>query len=154
MKKILFVCYGNICRSPAAEGIMKKLITQAKLENDFFIDSAGIHGFHIGEKPCDRMVNHAKKRGYILDSRARQLQKSDLIEFDFIVTMDNDNYNDVRSLDYENHYTNKILKMTNFITNRSVNEIPDPYYGGTAGFELVLDLLEEAIPNLITSIAH
>ncbi len=154
MKKILFVCYGNICRSPAAEGIMKKLITQAKLENDFFIDSAGIHGFHVGEKPCDRMVNHAKKRGYNLDSRARQLQKSDLIEFDFIITMDNDNYYDVRSLDYENYYISKIVTMTNFIKNRSVKEIPDPYYGGPTEFELVLDLLEEAIPNLITSIVH
>jgi protein-tyrosine phosphatase len=153
MIKVLFVCMGNICRSPAAEGIFKKLVADSNLRDDIFIDSAGTIGYHSGELPDARMRRHALARGYDLDSRARQFNlKNDFEEFDFIITMDNDNYADITKLDSKNIYINKIFRMVDFLSDKNVSEVPDPYYGGAEGFEFVIDVLEDGTKNLLTKI--
>jgi protein-tyrosine phosphatase len=153
MIKVLFVCMGNICRSPAAEGIFKKFVANANLESKISIDSAGTIGYHSGKMPDSRMRKHALTRGYILDSRARQFNpKQDFEEFDYIVTMDNENYSDIKKLDIKKTYINKILKMGDFISDKNVSEVPDPYYGGTEGFEYVINILENGAKNLLTKI--
>ena len=153
MIKVLFVCMGNICRSPAAEGIFKKFVVDAKLETKVSIDSAGTIGYHTGELPDARMSKHALTHGYNLDSRARQFNpKKDFEEFDYIITMDNDNYSDIKKLDTDKLYADKILKMADFISDKKVSEVPDPYYGGSEGFEYVINILEEGAINLLTKI--
>jgi len=152
-KKILFVCMGNICRSPAAEGIAKKILEERGLNGTIEIDSAGTLGYHSGESPDQRMIKHASKRGYTLDSRARQFDaRKDFDEFDYIVTMDDDNYSEITSLDKKNNYQNKIYKMISFGENINVTEVPDPYYSGSAGFEVVLDILEDSVEGLINKV--
>ncbi len=152
-KKILIVCMGNICRSPAAEGIAKKLIEKKGLDGTIEIDSAGTLGYHEGEMPDSRMVKHASKRGYTLDSRARQFNpRKDFEHFDYIVTMDDDNYSEIVSLDKNNNFTNKIFKMVSFANKIKVNEVPDPYYSGSDGFEFVLDILEESVEGLLKKV--
>ena len=144
---------GNICRSPAAEGIAKTLIEKKGLNGSIEIDSAGTLGYHEGEKPDARMIKHASKRGYILDSQARKFNpKKDFIYFDYIVTMDDDNYSEITSLDRKNKYTNKVFKMVSFGKNTNVNEVPDPYYSGSQGFELVLDILEDSVKGIIKKV--
>ena len=153
MKKILFVCMGNICRSPAAEGIIKKYIENEKLENKIYVESAGTIDYHTGELPDDRMRRHGLTRGYTFDSRARQFNPDkDFDEFDLIITMDNDNYSNIRGLDNKNVYSHKINKMADFISDKNITEVPDPYYSGTDGFEFVLDILEDGTKNLLTKI--
>ena len=153
MIKVLFVCTGNICRSPAAEGIFKKFVWDANLENDISVDSAGTIGYHSGELPDARMRKHASARGYNLDSRARQFNpKNDYEEFDYIITMDNYNYADLIQLDHKKLHKNKIYKMADFISDKNLNEVPDPYYGGAEGFEFVIDILEDGTKNLLTKI--
>ena len=153
MIKVLFVCTGNICRSPAAEGLFKKFVRDANLENDISIDSAGTIGYHSGELPDARMRKHASARGYNLDSRARQFNpKKDYEEFDYIITMDDYNYTDLIQLDRKKLYTNKLFKMANFISDKNISEVPDPYYGGAEGFEFVIDILEDGTKNLLTKI--
>ena len=152
-KKILFVCMGNICRSPAAEGIAKKLMEKKGLNGSIEIDSAGTLGYHEGEKPDARMIKHASKRGYVLDSQARQFNpKKDFEHFDYIVTMDDDNYSEITSLDGKNEFRNKVFKMVSFGKNVNVNEVPDPYYSGSQGFEIVLDILEDSIEGLFSKV--
>jgi protein-tyrosine phosphatase len=144
---------GNICRSPAAEGIAKKLLKDRGLNGTIEIDSAGTLGYHSGESPDQRMIKHASKRGYTLDSRARQFDaRKDFDEFDYIVTMDDNNYSEITSLDKKNNYKNKIFKMVSFGKNIDVNEVPDPYYSGSSGFELVLDILEDSVEELINKV--
>jgi len=153
MVKVLFVCMGNICRSPAAEGIFTKFVEHVNLENNIYIDSAGTIGYHAGELPDERMRRHASTRGYNLGSRARQFNpKKDFEEFDYIVTMDNENYSNVLKMDHKNEFQNKIFKMASFISDKNVSEVPDPYYGGSEGFEFVLDILEDGSKNLLTKI--
>ncbi len=152
-KKILFVCMGNICRSPAAEGIAKTLSEKKGLNGSIEIDSAGTLGYHEGEKPDARMIKHASKRGYVLDSRARQFNpKKDFIYFDYIVTMDDDNYSEIISLDGKNEFRNKVFKMVSFGKNVNFNEVPDPYYSGSQGFEIVLDILEDSVEGLFNKV--
>ena len=153
MIKVLFVCTGNICRSPAAEGIFRKFVRDANLENDISIDSAGTIGYHSGELPDARMRKHASARGYNLDSRARQFNPmKDLEEFGYIITMDDYNYTDLIQLDRKKLYTNKLFKMADFISDKDISEVPDPYYGGAEGFEFVIDILEDGTKNLLTKI--
>ena len=153
MIKVLFVCMGNICRSPAAEGIFKKIVKEANLEDNIEVDSAGTLDYHEGELPDARMRKHALKRGYNLDSHARQFNpKKDFDKFDYIVTMDDDNYAEIIRSDYNKIYRNKIYKMTDFSSDKSVKEVPDPYYGGANGFENVLDILEDSIANFLNKI--
>ena len=150
MKKILFVCLGNICRSPGAEGVMKSLVKKKGKEGNFFIDSAGTYGGHSGALPDERMRRHAARRGYVLDSRARQFYASaDFAEFDMIIGMDDQNVADLRRLALTEEEKGKIFHMTDFCRHHpGVSEVPDPYYGGATGFDFVLDLLEDAVEGL------
>lgn len=153
MKKILFVCMGNICRSPAAEGIMKELIKTENLESKIYVDSAGTINFHEGELPDKRMRQAAKNRGYILDSTSRPFnRKVDFDYFDYIITMDDHNYKMIIDWDKEKKYSDKVYKMKDFFTNKNLNEVPDPYYGENKEFENVLNILEDATKNLLSKI--
>ena len=152
-KRILFVCMGNICRSPAAEAIMKKVIADKDLSIQIEVDSAGTIDYHEGEQADPRMVASAGNRGYNIDSIARQFDpKKDFNNFDYIVTMDNDNFADIKSLDYENKYSSKIFRMADYFSNHLYSKIPDPYYSGKDGFELVLDLLEDSTKGLLKKV--
>lgn len=150
MKKILFVCLGNICRSPGAEAIMKALVKRKNCEKEFYIDSAGLYSGHAGALPDERMRRHAARRGYQLDSRARTFYPSaDFAEFDLIIGMDDQNIAALKQYACNEEEKSKIFKMTDFCQKfTSSTEVPDPYYGGSAGFEWVLDLLEDATEGL------
>ena len=144
-KKILFVCLGNICRSPSAEAVFKGLVRNKGMQNQFEIDSAGIYGYHEGQQADRRMQRHAVKRGYNLTSISRPFDSnSDWDRFDYIVAMDDSNLRDLSQLARNADDLKKLHKMTDFSNNYNYNEVPDPYYGGDQGFELVLDLLEDA----------
>lgn len=146
-QSVLFVCMGNICRSPAAEGVFRKLVADAGREAEFHIDSAGTHGYHVGHPPDSRMLAAARARGYLLDSRARRLAQSDFECFNWIVTMDDDNYTNVGAMD--NGGGARVVRMVDYCKRLSPVEVPDPYYGGAAGFEEVLDILEDACSGLL-----
>ncbi|MDR1761913.1 MAG: low molecular weight phosphotyrosine protein phosphatase [Bacteroidales bacterium] len=151
--KILFVCLGNICRSPSAQTIMQKLIDEKDIQDKYEIDSAGIIGFHSGEPADSRMRTHAERRGYTITHLARQFNpKYDFDHFDLIIGMDDKNIHDLQSLTVENTHLAKIKKMTNYNSVFKANVIPDPYYGGYDGFEYVLDLLEDACKGLFTEL--
>jgi protein-tyrosine phosphatase len=147
--KLLFVCLGNICRSPSAENIMNHLIAQANLSQSIICDSAGTGGYHIGAPPDRRMTTAAGRRGIKLIGRARQFQQSDFEEFDLILAMDQENYRDILSLDPTGKYQDKVRLMCDFATHHSEREVPDPYYGGTEGFDKVIDLLLDACEGLL-----
>ena len=154
VKKILFVCLGNICRSPAAEGIFKQKIKDRDLENLFVVDSAGTGGWHVGNLADRRMREAALSRGIELTSRSRKIDHNDLYEFDHILAMDKDNHNAVKSLIKDNTYpiNSKIKLILSYSKKSQLDDVPDPYYGGKNGFERVLDLLDEAIDELIDSL--
>jgi len=154
VKKILFVCLGNICRSPAAEGIFKQKIKDRDLENLFVVDSAGTGGWHVGNLADRRMREAALSRGIELTSRSRKIDDNDLYEFDHILVMDKDNLNAVKSLIKDNTYpiNSKIKLILSYSKKSQLDEVPDPYYGGQNGFESVLDLLDDAIDELIDSL--
>ena len=152
MKRILFVCLGNICRSSSAEEIMRVLVKNAGLENDIEVDSAGILSYHEGELPDSRMRMHASRRGYNLVHRSRPICTFDFYNFDMIVGMDDRNIQDLidRAPDLESE--KKIYRMTDFCHSKMVDYVPDPYYGGAQGFETVLDILEDACEGLLEEI--
>lgn len=149
MKKIVFVCLGNICRSPSGEGVFKSILEAKNLENNYFVDSAGTSAYHVGERADSRMRKHASKRGYNLTSRSRQFIKEDFYKFDLIIPMDSTNYNDILYIMEDNKYKNKIMLMTDFSIKYKGQDVPDPYYGGDSGFELVLDILEDSCNGLL-----
>jgi protein-tyrosine phosphatase len=153
-KKILFICMGNICRSPAAEGVMRSLLEEENMADKVYIDSAGTLDYHEGECADQRMLKHASIRGFDLNPhRARQFDPyNDFEEYDYIITMDNSNYSDIKKLDPENKYASKIQKITSFSKKYNEKEVPDPYYGGSQGFEFVLDLLEDSCSQLLEKI--
>lgn len=146
--KILFVCLGNICRSPAAEGIMKKKLSDKGLDKDFEIDSAGTYGYHEGELPDPRMREHALRRGYNLTSRSRPISTEDFFDFDLIIAMDDNNFQNLKQKAPDIESQQKIHRMTDYCRNFTDSYVPDPYYGGAKGFEHVLDLLEDACEGL------
>jgi protein-tyrosine phosphatase len=151
-KNILFVCLGNICRSPSAEAIMKSLIKKEGLEESIFVDSAGILPYHVGEPADARMQVHAGKRGYELTSIARQINKKiDFQEFDYIITMDHEVHGDVLNL-ADKKFRQKVYRMTDFNTQIEAFDVPDPFYGNAEEFELVLDILEDACKGLLEKI--
>jgi protein-tyrosine phosphatase len=153
MIHILFVCLGNICRSPSAEAVMKGLVKSKGLEKRFFIDSAGTAGHHAGEESDPRTIEHARKRGLEVTSISRRfVNDKDFLNFDYIVVMDDMNYSDVQKFDLQKKFHQKIYKMTDFCTDKTVKEVPDPYYGGPESFEEVLNILEDACQGLFEKI--
>ena len=154
VKKILFVCLGNICRSPAAEGIFNQKIKERDLEKSFVVDSAGTGSWHVGNLPDKRMRSTALSRGIELTSRSRQIEENDLYEFDQILVMDKDNLDAVKSLtkDQNNPVNSKIKLILSYSKNFQLDEVPDPYYGRQNGFDKVIDLLDDAMDGLIDSL--
>jgi protein-tyrosine phosphatase len=150
VKSVLFVCMGNICRSPAAEGVFRKLVTDAGRESEFHIDSAGTHGYHVGHPPDSRMRAAAAGRGSRLDRTARRIHSDDFERFELIVTMDDDNFRQVSAL--HTGTGAQVVRMCDYCEGREETEVPDPYYGGDAGFEQVLDILEDACANLLRQV--
>ncbi|MDD3107787.1 MAG: low molecular weight phosphotyrosine protein phosphatase [Alistipes sp.] len=146
--KILFVCLGNICRSPSAEAVFRDTLQKAGMAQQIEIDSAGIIGYHEGEAADARMQRHAAQRGYRLTSISRPIRATDFDRFDLVIGMDDQNLRDLRRK-MPPRSRAKICKMTDFCVHRSAHEVPDPYYGGAAGFEQVLDLLEDASQGLL-----
>ena len=148
---ILFVCLGNICRSPAAEAIFVKLINDMSLEDKFIVDSAGTGSWHVGKKADSRMRFAASQRNINITSFARKINEYDFENFNYIIAMDNSNFDNI--LSFKNKYNAsdfaKIIKMQDFASNYSEEEVPDPYFGGNEGFNYVLDILEDSINSLI-----
>lgn len=152
MTKVLFVCLGNICRSPTADGIFRELVTSAKLDQKIMVDSAGTGAWHIGKAPDSRTIAAARTRGYDLSVlRARQVTARDFDEFDYILAMDEANLVDLQQLKPA-HFTGHLGLFLEFGARGDYREVPDPYYGGSDGFELVLDLVEDAAEGLLKHI--
>ena len=154
-QKLLFVCLGNICRSPAAEGVFLHLLNERGLSDRFVVDSAGTGGWHTGNPADRRMQAAAARRGIQLPSRARQISLDDLSDFDLVLTMDDANLTAVQGLAREagRRATATVRPMLSYAQSFSETEVPDPYYGGEAGFEHVLDLLEDACSNLLDELS-
>lgn len=148
--KILFVCLGNICRSPMAETIMNKLIKENHLSNRIMVDSAGIIGFHAGEKADSRMRQHAYQRGYNITHISRPISISDFDDFDLIISMDESVYDSLLDKAPSIPHESKVVRMTDFCQiHTDATHVPDPYYGGASGFEHVIDLLEDSCIGLL-----
>lgn len=151
MVNVLFVCAGNICRSPLAQGILEEAIRIEGLEVEVFVDSAGTGAWHIGEPPDARGRECAKRRGYNLESqRARILDPGDCEKFDYILAMDEENYRTVAALCRRSDA--EVRLIMDYAPDAPINEVPDPYFSGSEGFECVLDLLEPAVEGLLSDI--
>ncbi len=147
--KVLFVCMGNICRSPTAHGVFQHLVTQAGLQRAIYVDSAGTGDWHVGRPPDKRAAQAAKQRGYDLSPlRARQFSAEDLQVFDYILAMDQENLQGILALKSQPQRGHVGLFLQ-FAKNAEYQEVPDPYYGGSKGFERVLDLIESASHGLL-----
>lgn len=150
--KVLFVCLGNICRSPTAEAVMRKKLQDKGLENWFEIDSAGTGNWHVGESPDARATQAAQVRGYDMSEiRARQITENDFKHFDLILAMDRSNISNMRRV-CPSGCMSKIGLLMDYVPHAVLDEVPDPYYGNEDGFNLVLGLLEEACDKLINTI--
>jgi protein-tyrosine phosphatase len=146
---VLFVCMGNICRSPTAEGVFRKYVVDAGLEDKIHTDSAGTHAYHSGEGPDHRARAAAERRGFSLEGlSARRVTETDFEDFSYIVAMDEDNLSALLDVADE-QYHGKVRLFLEFSKSMPVREVPDPYYGGSAGFERVLDLVEDASQALL-----
>ena len=154
--KILFVCLGNICRSPAAQGVMQRLIEERGLAHRFEIDSAGTYSGHRGQLPDPRMRRHASRRGYNLTHRARPITSDDFEHFHIIVAMDESNRRNLKHMASTIEQESKIIMMGDYIVKLRAHYdyVPDPYYEGAEGFELALDLIEDACNNLLNEIIN
>ncbi|MDG1242282.1 MAG: low molecular weight phosphotyrosine protein phosphatase [Opitutae bacterium] len=153
MNKILFLCMGNICRSPAGHCVLQHLVDQAGLTDQFEIESAGTIGFHAGSSPDKRMQYSMRARNIPIIGHSRQLQSSDLEVYDLILAMDNQNLIDACALDPSAKMHHKVQLFCDYCTNHRQTEVPDPYYGGDHGFEHVLDLIEDGCENLLKQLS-
>lgn len=147
--KIVFVCLGNICRSPTAEGIFQHLVNERGLDPYFYVDSAGTSAYHIGEPANSKSRQVAERHGVKLQSRARKFEPGDLEEFDLILAMDRENYDNLKQLDQDDKYGDKILLMRDFDPEPGNGEVPDPYFGGMDGFQNVFEILRRSSKELL-----
>lgn len=149
---VLFVCMGNICRSPAGEGVFQHYVENNGYTEQFDIDSAGTIAYHMGEPADARMRGVAIKRAYQLDSLARKVEVEDIDDFDLVVAMDTDNLNNLEAMAGGEQDNIRLLGsfLEGYENNDDAPSVPDPYYGGTAGFEQVLDMIEAACPNILS----
>lgn len=149
-KRILFICLGNICRSPAAHAVMQQLVDKAGLSESFEIESAAIGSWHIGGLPDERMRKHGKKRGYRIDHRARLFDaRHDFPYYDAIYVMDEDNFRVITSKAQSEDERKKVFRLADYLTLHQATTIPDPYYGTVSDFEYALDLIEDACQELL-----
>lgn len=152
MSKVLFVCTGNICRSPSAEGVLRRLVEQAQLDQSIQVDSAATHGFHVGEHPDTRAQLAARKRGYDISTyQARQVRREDFRDFDLILSMDWENHAALQQM-CPAIYRHKLMLLMRFATDHEAATVPDPYYGGQEGFNKVMDYLEDACQGVFEQV--
>lgn len=147
--RVLFVCMGNICRSPTAEIVFRHLVAEAGLEDAYSIDSAGTIGYHRGNPPDPRMAATLEARGYRISGRSRPIKRRDLDHFDLILVADQENLADVRALAKTDEQLARIRLLTDYAVEVEADHIPDPYHGGRAGFEKVADLVEDTCAGLL-----
>ncbi|WP_269525815.1 low molecular weight protein-tyrosine-phosphatase [Coraliomargarita parva] len=152
MTRILFLCMGNICRSPAAHCVFQHLVNEAGLTDRFEIESAGTIGFHVGEPPDGRMQAVMRQRSIPIIGRSRLLQAEDLDYYDLILAMDKDNLRDAQGLVVDEARKAKVRLFCEYCRNSRRQEVPDPYYGGARGFEDVLDLIEDGCAGLLDAL--
>lgn len=150
--RILFVCLGNICRSPAAEIIFQKIVDDAGLSNQYQIDSAGIIGHHAGSPPDSRMAESLKQKGFRIHGQARQITARDLQEFDLVITMDESNLADTKKLDPKGQLHEKIKPFVSFCRFHNDPRVPDPYYGGQRGFHHVIEMLRDGCEGILETL--
>ncbi len=154
MKKILFVCTGNICRSPTAEAVLRHAVKQASHFSHITCDSAGTHGYHIGEAPDKRTIATAKKRGIIMDDlRARQVHAADFNSFDLILGMDSGHVRLLKALAPDGHKA-QIALFLEYAGMTDTTEVPDPYYGSQKDFDYVLNLIEAGVITMLNKLHH
>lgn len=150
--RVLFVCMGNICRSPTAQGVFRKVLERERMLEIVEIDSAGTHAYHVGEPPDRRAQETAVRRGIDLsDQRARRVAPEDFYQFDYILAMDQDNYHNLSGICPPGH-ERKLMLFMDFAPHLRTREVPDPYYGGPSGFERVFDMVEAAAEGLLADI--
>jgi len=150
--KVLFVCMGNICRSPTAEGVFNKLLQDKKLTDRFEVDSAGTHAYHVGNSPDNRAQQTAHQRGVDLSTiRARQVSSNDFEHYDYILAMDTDNFAILMG-DCPSEYQHKVKRFLDYAPDQDERDVPDPYYGGQQGFSHVFDLVEDASEGFLENI--
>lgn len=147
--RIVFVCLGNICRSPTAEGVLQHLVNERGLQPYFYIDSAGTSAYHIGEKANSKSRKTASEHGIELRSRARRFEPEDLKEFDLVVAMDRENLENIKALDHSALFEDKIVLLREYDPAPGDGEVPDPYYGGMNGFQEVFDIVKRSCENLL-----
>ncbi|MBC8285137.1 MAG: low molecular weight phosphotyrosine protein phosphatase [Nitrospinae bacterium] len=147
---VCFVCHGNICRSPLAQGVMETLVKREGLEKTILISSAGVSGWHVGEPPDDRMRDTARSHGVSLNSRGRHFQANDYQELDLVLAMDHSNLNTLKELRPTTETNDKLFLFRSFDPqNNGDLDVPDPYYGGGQGFELVYEMVERTCPKIL-----
>ncbi len=152
MVRVLFVCLGNICRSPTAEGVFRALVESEGLTGQIEIDSAGTHAYHIGEGPDPRSQEAAARRGIDLSSlRGRRATEADIKEFDYVLAMDQENYANLMQL-APIQLESRVRRLMEFAPERPEDDVPDPYFGGEGGFDRVLDMIEDAARGLLADI--
>ena len=150
--RVLFVCMGNICRSPAGEGVLRQMLAESQLAGKIEVDSAGTIDYHTGKHADSRMRAAAAARGIELKGRARAVRRFDFDNFDLVLAMDHDNFRDLTEIKGQGETRAALKLFCDYCTEHEEDEVPDPYYGGNAGFERVLDLLEDGCAQLIAEL--
>ena len=153
VRRVLFICLGNICRSPAADGIMHHLVEERGLSEEFYIDSAGIGSWHVGQLPDRRMRQCGVRHGYVFDHRARQFSPADFDRFDLIVVMDEENYRDVTRQMRSEADRKKVVRIRDYFRSHAGQQtVPDPYYGTDRDFDFAVELLKDACAGLLDAV--